>query len=87
MPNPSVVDSIYVNIYLKNYFAYAENDEGSGVRHPTDVISAGFQSQLEASREFSNTEELRSNETVCLWMKKKKNIYIYISRVSDHSGR
>ena len=39
-----------------------------GVRYPTDLKSAGFQSQLEASRVFSHTEEYWYNETVCLWM-------------------
>ena len=33
-----------------------------------------FRSQLQASYVSSNTEELRYNETVCLWM----TIYIYI---------
>ena len=46
------------NIYIKNSFVYAENDDSSGVRYPTDLKSVGFPSQLEASRVSSHTEEL-----------------------------
>ena len=49
-------------------FTYAENDDGPGVRYPTDVKSAGFQTQLEASRVFSHTVVLLYNETVSLSM-------------------
>ena len=54
---------IYLYIYLYIY----------GVRYPTDVKSAGFQSQQKAYHLCSHTEELWYNETICMWM-----IYIYI---------
>ena len=46
------------NVYVKYCFTYAENDDGTGVRYPTDVKSAGFRSQLEGSHESNHTEEL-----------------------------
>ena len=55
----------------KNCFIYDDND--SGIRCTTDVKSAGFRSQHEASRWSSHTEKLCYNETVCGWY-----IYIYI---------
>ena len=61
-------------IYVKNSFTNAENDDGSMVRYLTDVKSARFWSQLEASWVSSCTEEFWYNETVYLWM----TIYAYI---------
>ena len=40
----------------------------------SNVKLGGFRSQLQASYVSSLTEELRYNETVCLWM----TIYTYI---------
>ena len=68
-----VADSVYVNIYLKNFFAYAENDDVSGVRYPAYIKSARFWSLLEASHVSSHIEELWHKETACMWM----TIYIY----------
>ena len=62
----------------KNYFAYAENDDGSVVRYPTDVKSAGFRSQHEASCVSSHSEEFLYYETFCLSMTIYIYIYIYI---------
>ena len=76
-----VANSVYVNIYVKNSFAYAENDEIFSVRHPTGVKSADFRSQLEASGVSSHTEELRYNETLCLGM----TIYISYCSHPPHS--
>ena len=45
-------------VYVKKSFNYAKNDDVSGVRYPTDLKSAGFRSQLEASRGSSHTEDL-----------------------------
>ena len=60
---------------MLNPFAYAEVADGCAARYPTDVKSAGFQSQLEAPRVSSHTDELWYNEmSVCGW----QNIYIYI---------
>ena len=39
----------------------------------SSVMLGGFRSQLEASCASSYTEELRYNETVCLWI----TLYIY----------
>ena len=62
-----VANSIYVkNIDVKNYFAYSENDDSSGVRYSTDVKSAGFWSQFEASCVSSYIDKLWYNKTVCL---------------------
>ena len=63
---------------VKNSFTNHENDNGSGVRYQTAEKSAGFISQLEASCMSSHTEELWSNETVCLWIIMYIYIYIYI---------
>ena len=52
-----VVDSVYIYIYVKNAFAYAENDDNPKVRYPTDVMSAEIRSQLEASCVSSYTED------------------------------
>ena len=38
----------------------------------------GFRSQFQVSYESSHTDELCSNETVCLWMTIYIYIYIYI---------
>ena len=64
---------ISLYIYVKTSFAYAEDDDIPAVRYPTDVKSAVFRSQLEASHVSDHTEELWYNKTVCLWM----TIYIY----------
>ena len=32
------------NIYVKNFFVYAENNDSSRVRYPADIKSDGFQS-------------------------------------------
>ena len=70
-------NNIYVkDIYARNFFIKAKNDNGSGVWCPTDVKSAGFWSQHEASCMSSHTEELWYNETVCWWM--TIHIYIYV---------
>ena len=62
-----IADSVYVKKYLrKNSFTYAEKDDSYGLRYPTDVRSAGFQSQVEAYRVSSHSEELWYNETVSL---------------------
>ena len=53
--------------------SYAEFVGSCGVEYPVGVKSAGFRSQLRASRLSSHTDELRYNETV-MWM----TIYIYI---------
>ena len=46
---------------MKTSLTYAENDDASGVRCPTDVKSAGFRSQVEASRGSSNTGVIHRN--------------------------
>ena len=53
-----VVDSVHMNIYLKNPFTYAEIEDSLGVRYLTDEKSAEFQSQLEVSCVSNHTEEL-----------------------------
>ena len=61
-----LADNVYVkNIYMKNYFAYAEKDDSSRIRYPTESKSAGFQSHF---------EEVWYNKTFCGWL----YIYIYI---------
>ena len=47
----------------------------------SNVKMGRFQSQLEVSNVSSHTEELRYNETVCLWMTIYIYIYIYIYMV------
>ena len=49
---------IYIYIYIYNSFTYAKNDDNSRARYLIDVKPAGFQSQLEASRISSHSEEL-----------------------------
>ena len=46
------------NIYTYNSFAYAEIADSSVVRYPTDIKSAGYRSQLEASSMSRHTDEL-----------------------------
>ena len=53
-----VAESIYVNIYLKNSFAYAKNADSSRVRYAHNIKSAGFRSNLEAFGMSSNIVEL-----------------------------
>ena len=54
-----VADSVYAkNIYVKNSFAYAEDDDGYRVKYPLDAKLAGFRSQLEVSRVSSHAAEL-----------------------------
>ena len=76
----SVADSVYVKKRLdaKISLTYADNDDGYGVRYPSDVKSAEFRSLLEASRGSSHTVELWYNETVYLWITIYIYIYIYI---------
>ena len=70
-----VADTVYVNIIcIKNSLTYAENDDSSRVRFPTDITSIEFRSQLKASRVSSHIEELGDNETVYLY----DCIYMYI---------
>ena len=71
-----VADSVYVNMYLKNSFAYPENDETSWIRYLTEVKSAGLWSYLEVSRISSHTKASQISRhtkelwciAVCLWM-------------------
>ena len=58
-------DSVYVNIYQKNSFANAGNDDISGIKHASDFTSVGFQSHLEKSRVFSFTKELLYSKVDC----------------------
>ena len=53
------------NKNVKSSFTYTKNDDYSWVRYPTDVKSADFRSQLEASHESTHTEQLWYNESVC----------------------
>ena len=53
-----VADRVYVNIYLKNPFTYAEIDNSSEVIYPTDEKLGGFRFQREASCMSSHNEEL-----------------------------
>ena len=54
-----VADNAYVKSYIrKDSFVYAENDDGSRVRYPSDVKLAGVRSQAEISRRFNLTEKL-----------------------------
>ena len=64
--------SVAVNVYKKKSkeksLQKRKNYDGSGVRYPTDVKSAGFRSQLEATHVSSHNEESWYNEPVCMWM-------------------
>ncbi len=51
-------------IYIKNSFAYAENDDGSVVRCTTDGKSTRFRAQLEESCGSNHHEALWHDETV-----------------------
>ena len=59
-----ISDNVYVKSLLKNSFIYAEYNEGSGVKYPTDFKSVGFRSCLIESRRSSLVEEWWYNETV-----------------------
>ena len=45
-------------MYVKNYFADVENDDGSEVSYPTDIMAAVFQFWLKTSLGSSHTDEL-----------------------------
>ena len=71
-----VAESVCVkNIYVKNSFAYAENDNSSRVRYPTDTASAEFWSQLEASHESSRHWRVVMQQNS---LSVDDNIYIYV---------
>ena len=72
-----VADSVHMNIYLKNTFAYAGLDYSLGVRCLTNVKSAGFWSQLEVFWVSTHTEEWCYNETYGLKMTIFKYLKIF----------
>ena len=74
-----IADSVYLkNVYVKNSFAYSENDDSSGVKSPIDVKLAVFWSLLWASRVSCHNKVLWYYDTsVCGWL----YIYIYMYEV------
>ena len=69
------VNNVYAKkINIKIFLHLCWYEDGPGVRYMTNVKSAGFQFQLEASRGPSKSEELWYNKTVCEW----QYMYIYI---------
>ena len=66
------------NIYVKNSFTNVGNYDSSRVRYTTDIKSAGFRSQFEASHVSIQTEQLLYSETRSLRMTVYIYIYIYI---------
>ena len=73
-----IADCVYMNVYRKNVFAYAENDDCTGIRYPTDVMLSGFRSHLEKFRVSTHTEEFWYNEIDSLWMTIHTHTYIFI---------
>ena len=69
------------NIYTKNSFTYAENDDSSGIRYLTEVNLAWFRSQLETFRMSSLTEELWYNDILSMDDYIYIYIYIYIAQI------
>ena len=53
-----VADNIHVKNIRKNSLACAENDDSSGVRYLTDVMSTAFRSQLVTSHVSTHTDGL-----------------------------
>ena len=58
----AAADNIYTIEYLckkkKKSFAYAKRNDSFWVRYPTDFMSVGFRSQLEATHVSSHIEVL-----------------------------
>ena len=67
-----VADNVYVKSYMqKNSITYAENDDGSWVRYPSDIKSTRFWSQLQVKPHWRVVIQQNS-------LSVDDNIYIYI---------